>query len=151
MFLGVEYQLDDRVVRVAVDRVDGVVPIATRGGGCRMVGVGQGAPFVDRSPGRFQSYPEGTLVSLDVLRKPSGPWLRWQTQVRPVKIAVSCFFYADALGFRRQQTLKPGQFLQGALLSKPLLERVYFVVVVAPGNIAAAGPWWPRVVGRLRA
>ena len=57
----------------------------------------------------------------------------WRSSVRPVKIAVSSFFYADSLGFRRQHELAAGEFLQGALLSRRLFERVYVVVVPVPG------------------
>jgi hypothetical protein len=145
MFLGVEYFVDGEPVRVAIDRRDACVPVATRGGGCIMMRVGHTETVLDHSPGRFQSWPEGNTVSLALLRNPAGPWIRWRSSLRPVKIAVSSFFYADSLGFRRQHELAAGEFLQGALLSRRLFERVYFVVVPAPAKDEPEN-WWPRIV-----
>jgi hypothetical protein len=118
MFLGIEYIVDGEPVRIAIDRRDACVPVATRGGGCVMMLVGHTETVLDQSPGRFQSWPEGNTVSLDTLRHPTGPWVRWRASVRPVKIAVSSYFYADELGFRRQHELASGEYLQGALLAK---------------------------------
>ena len=150
MFLGVEYFLEDRPVRVAIDRRDGRVPVATRGGGWVMMLVGQGERFVDESPGQFQGWPEGSTVGLEMLRSPSGLWQKWRAHTTPVKIAVTRYFYADALGFRRQHDLASGQFLQGALLSKKVFERVYFVVVPAPNSNPEDNKWLPRIVGNAK-
>lgn len=121
MFLGVEYVLEDRPVHVAKALRDGWVPVATRGGCCRMMPVSQGERFIDDSLGQFQGWPEGSTICLDMLLSPSGLWQKWCAHTRPVKIAVARYFYADDLGFRRQHDLVSGQLLQGALLSKKVL------------------------------
>ena len=147
MFLGVEYLVDGDPVRVALDTRNGCVPVATRNGGCLMTLVGQGEKFVDRSPGQFQGWPEGSVVTLDTLHQPAGLWIKWRSHVRPVKIAVTRFFYTDALGYRTPHDLRAGEFLQGALLSKKVFERVYFVVVPQPGTTPQEHCWWPRIIG----
>jgi hypothetical protein len=146
MFLGVEYLVDGTPMRVAMDRRDGALPIATRGGGYLRVFMGQGEAFVDESPGHFLGWPEGNTVTLDMLARPSGMWQQWRNSVRPVKIAVARFFYTDVLGYRTQCDLHPGEFLQGALLKKRIFERVYVVVVPQPGTPPEADYWWPRIV-----
>lgn len=147
MFLGVEYLVNGSPMRVAMDIHGGRVPVATRSGRRVIVQVGQGEPFIDESPGQFQAWPTGNTVALQTLLNPTGLWQEWRRCTRPVKIAVTRYLYADALQFRRQHDLARGQFLQGALISKRLFERVYFVVdPVSP----TGDKWLPRIVGGAR-
>lgn len=144
MFLGVEYEVDGKPVRVATGMVGKSLPVATRGGGFRLIPMGQGEPFVDQSPGLFQGWPPGDTVTLEMLAKPTGLWQKWRS--RPVKIAVACFFGTNDLGYTRRHNLKPGEWLQGALLEKKSFERVYFVIVPQRGTTPSDNCWWPRVV-----
>jgi hypothetical protein len=148
MFLGVEYFTDEVPINIDISMRDQALPVLTRSHGRRMVPMGQGEPFIDQSPGHFLGWPEGNLVTLNTLHQPTGLWVKWRRSVRPVKIAVSRFFYSDALGYSTQHDLKTGEYLQGALLVKKVFERVYFVVVPQPGSAPAENRWWPRIIGR---
>jgi len=44
-------------------------------------------------------------------------------------------------------TLKPGEYLQGAVAKVYAEERVYVVTVPQPEKYASAQPFWPRIVG----
>lgn len=148
MFLGVDYEIDGVRKVVAVGDINARLPVATRGGGYRLMELGHGEPFADNSPGLFHSWPAGDTVPLDILHKPTGLWHRWHSSVTPVKIAVARFWYSEEpFHINCKRDLRPGQFLQGALLTKDLVQRVYFVVVPQPGAAPDADCWWPRVVG----
>jgi len=58
------------------------------------------------------------------------------------------FYDDDALGYKRAHDLKPGELQQGALVKKPLFERVYFVLMPEPGTRPEQDRWWPRVVSQ---
>jgi hypothetical protein len=147
MFLGVEYVLDGAPLRVSAHGRDKPLPVKLRGGGFRLVPVGAGDIEPDHSAGHFHSWPADTMVTLDMLRNPTGLWQRWRAATHAVKIPVARFYDDDALGYARAHDLKPGQFLQGALLRKASVERVYFVIVPQPGSALDMDRWWPRIIG----
>jgi hypothetical protein len=138
MFLGIEYVLDGAPLRVSAYERDQKIPVRRRSGGFQLVPLGAADILPDHSAGHFHSWPDNTMVTLDMLNHPSGLWQRWRASIRPVKIPIAKFFDDDALGYPRAHELKPGQFLQGALLTKSSIERVYFVIVPEPNTTPAA-------------
>lgn len=148
MFIGVEYFVDEKAVRVSVDRRDQQVPVLLRRGGYTLVPLGEGEKVEGRSPGNFHSWPENCVVTLPMLKAPQGLWRRWRSAVRPVKVPVARFYDTDTLGYPRAHDLQPGQYLQGALVLKSRTNyRVYFVIVLEPNTTVQEGRWSPRVVG----
>jgi hypothetical protein len=148
MCIGIEYFIDDKPVRVDLSMRDRRVPVRMKGGGFKLFPLGPGELVeVDKSPGNFNSWPADNYVTLQMLYNPDGLWKRWRSAVHPVKIPAARFYHQDALGYPKAHDLKPGQFLQGALVKKsPLSARVYFVIVLAPNCTVQDGRWWPRVV-----
>ncbi len=144
--------------RVAVAGNKGAhLPVVTRGGG--LARVEWGASDDDErihlnpvdGPGKFLALPRGYWVPLEELRTDSGAhW--WGRKVRPVKIAASSFLVwinRDGVVLEQWITLRPGEFIQGALAHISFSQRVYVVTVQPPMQYASAKPCWPRVVRKL--
>lgn len=149
MLLWIEYQINGEVRRVHNGTLGQQVPVLTRSGSFVLRPLGKGDDVADTSPGHFLSWPDGQTVSLDTLRHPTGLWQLWSGATVPVKIPAARFFYYNDLGYPNACDLKPGEYLQGAMIRKPLAERVYFVLVPPPPGTPATNPWWPRVIGTL--
>jgi hypothetical protein len=108
----------------------------------------QGRSLLDLSPSIRVQWPEEPWVRLDVIK--SGAWANLDP--KPVRIAVSRFMIYRVLGaatIDQWITLKPREYLQGALLEDRAEHAVYIVTVDPPEGYCVASPW-PRVVSSRR-
>lgn len=141
MCTAVRFQVNGELRVVAAGR--GTVPVRRRAGGLALVDWGYGGDNI-------RKLPDGTSVTLDELR--DHRWAEWVRSglVKPVKVLISDFMINSLAGsdLDRWFALEPGQFLQGALVQRDDVLRVYFVKVPPPQSTIPSGvqSFWPRIV-----
>lgn len=140
----VRYSVDGEERVVWAGNVGTELPVLRRGGGVDLVPWGSCADGLlgsPDSPGYFLRLKQGYWVDLSTVQ--AGEW--WQYRPKPVRISAIAFGFYDG-EFDRWVELKPGEFIQGALLELYSRRVVYVVTVLPPAKYANAKPAWPRIV-----
>jgi hypothetical protein len=142
----VEFFKDGQCIRIAF-MLFAELPVAGQDNAVGMYQWGShSAEYVsDEQPGRLFKWPEGGHVPLRVVK--NGDW--WQLKPRPVRIAAAAFLvYHRKLGEEVSDwvKLKPGEYIQGALVHKYAAQRLYVVTVDPPPEWSAVTCPWPRIV-----
>jgi hypothetical protein len=120
--------------------------VRKRGGAVIMYPWGaQGRTFYDQPRAVCTEWPKEPWVSLQTIK--SGAWAEFEP--KPVRIAVTQFLVYreidDAGPLDHWVTLKPHEYLQGALLQCSGEHAVYVVTVEPPVDLGVVTPW-PRIV-----
>ena len=150
MCVALKYVMDGKTRTAAAGVQGAMVPVLMRSGQVKWVEWGSpaGRPISNPdSPGYIEKFPADVWVDLAALR--DGSW--WRYKPRPVKIAAIAFgvhLPAGDVTLDRWFGLKPGQCIQGALVTVFGAQRVYVVTVPPPAEYASEQPCWPRIVSR---
>jgi hypothetical protein len=126
------------------------LPVRSRGGAIiRHPWGAQGRTFYDQPRALRTEWPKEPWVPLQTIK--SGAWAEFEP--KPVRIAVMRFLvyreFDDAGATDHWVTLKPNEYLQGALLQCSAEHAVYIVTVDPPADLRVVTPW-PRMVSARR-